>query len=113
MEGLVKGDVVVLPFPFSDLSQTKRRPALVVAEAGGDELLLCQITSQDIRDRHAVSLSPTDFQSGSLRKTSNVRPNRIFTADSEIILYRAGHIASEKTANVVEELVTILRKGTA
>jgi mRNA interferase MazF len=113
MEGLVKGDIVVLPFPFSDLSQTKRRPALVVAQAGGDELLLCQITSQDVRDCHAVNLNPADFQSGSLRKSSNIRPNRIFTADSEIILYRAGHIAPEKTMSVVEELVSILREGKA
>ncbi|MBU4271644.1 MAG: type II toxin-antitoxin system PemK/MazF family toxin [Planctomycetes bacterium] len=109
MAGFVKGDVVVLPFPFSDLSQAKRRPALVVAEAGGDELLLCQITSQEVRDRHAVSLNTADFQSGSLRKTSNIRPNRIFTADSEIILYCAGHVVPEKTASVVEELVAILR----
>ena len=66
MAQFVKGDVVVLPFPFSDLSQTKRRPALVVAEAGGDELLLCQITSQPVRDRYAVALSDADFHSGSL-----------------------------------------------
>ena len=109
MAGFVKGDVVVLPFPFSDLSQTKRRPALVVATAGGGEVLLCQITSQNVRDRHAVSLNPGDFQSGSLKKTSNIRPNHIFTADSEIILYCAGHILPAKTANVVEELVSILR----
>jgi len=113
MARFVKGDVVVLPFPFSDLTQTKRRPALVVAEAGGDELLLCQITSQDVRDRRAVPLKSEDFQSGSLNKASNIRPNRIFTADRDIILYGAGHINPEKTANVVEELVDILRKGTS
>jgi len=70
--GFVKGDVVVLPFPFSDLTQHKRRPALVVAEAGGDEVLLCQITSQAVRDRYAVALNVADFQSGSLKKTSRV-----------------------------------------
>jgi len=42
----VKGDVVVVLFPFSDLSQNKRRPALVLAELEGDDLILCQITSQ-------------------------------------------------------------------
>jgi mRNA interferase MazF len=111
MARFVRGDVVVLPFPFSDLSQNKRRPALVVAEAGGDELLLCQITSQDVHDRHAVALNPADFRSGSLTKASNVRLNRIFTADSDIILYCAGHVVPEKTASVVEELVAILRGG--
>jgi mRNA interferase MazF len=106
----VKGDVVVLPFPFSDLSQTKRRPALVVAQAGGDELLLCQITSQAIGDRHAVALKVTDFQSGSLKKQSNVRPNRIFTADAGIIAYSAGRLHDLRTDEVVEKLVALLRE---
>ncbi len=110
MAGFVKGDVVVLPFPFSDLSQTKRRPALVVAEVGGNELLLCQITSKVVRDQHAVTLDVADFQTGSLKKQSNVRPNRVFTADAGIVLYLAGRVSAEKTSEVVEELVAILRE---
>jgi mRNA interferase MazF len=74
----IKGDVVVLPFPFSDLSNYKRRPALVLADAGGNTLLLCQITSQAVRDNYAVQLDISDYQSGSLKKTSFIRPNRIF-----------------------------------
>jgi mRNA interferase MazF len=105
----VKGDVVVLPFPFSDLSQTKRRPALVVAEAGGSELLLCQITSQAVRDRHAVVLNVTDFSSGSLNKQSNARPNRVFTADAALIAYSTGHLFAAKTGEVIEKLVAMLR----
>jgi mRNA interferase MazF len=46
MEEFVKGDVVVVPFPFSDLSEAKRRPALVIADLAGDDFVLCQITSQ-------------------------------------------------------------------
>jgi len=47
MERFVKGDIVVIPFPFSNLAQTKRRPALVIAELDGDDRILCQITSID------------------------------------------------------------------
>ena len=50
MAEFVRGDVVVVPFPFSDLSQAKRRPALVVAELTGDDLILCQITSQSVKE---------------------------------------------------------------
>jgi mRNA interferase MazF len=46
MGKFVKGDVVVLPFPFSDLSSQKRRPALVVAVASADDVILAQITSR-------------------------------------------------------------------
>ena len=46
MAKFVKGDVVVVPFPFSNLSQAKRRPALVVVDLEGDDIIICQITSQ-------------------------------------------------------------------
>jgi len=65
---------VVVPFPFSDLTHSKRRPALVVAELEGDDLILCQITSQRIRDEYAVSIEESDFEDGTLRQKSNVRP---------------------------------------
>lgn len=56
MGAFVKGDVVVLPFPFSDLSVTNRRPALVVASLPGDDVILCQITSRDVANPNAISL---------------------------------------------------------
>jgi mRNA interferase MazF len=40
MEGFIKGDVVVVPFPFSDLSQMKKRPAIICANLKGDDLIL-------------------------------------------------------------------------
>ena len=110
MAGFVKGDVVVVPFPFSDLTHAKRRPALVVAEFDGDDLLLCQITSQRIRDLYAVVIDEGDFETGTLRQKSHVRPNRLFTADRQIILYRAGHLRPEKVREVVEQIISALRK---
>jgi mRNA interferase MazF len=79
----VKGDVVVIPFPFSDLSQSKRRPALVVAPLEGNDAILCQITSKTIKDSYAISIDETDFESGSLKQADNIRPNRLFTARGE------------------------------
>lgn len=61
MGRFVKGDVVVLPFPFSDLSASKKRPAFVVANLPGDDVILCQITSQSIQDRFSVAIRSTDF----------------------------------------------------
>ncbi len=92
MEKFIKGDVVVIPFPFSDLTETKKLPALVVAELEGEDRILCQITSLQFKDRYAVTIDDSSFKEGSLQKISNVRPNRVFTADSKIILYKAGHL---------------------
>jgi len=88
MERFVKGDIVVIPFPFSDLSDAKRRSALVLATLTGEDIILCQITSQNIRDQYAIHLDTSDFRTESLRKISNIRPNRIFTADRRIIIYK-------------------------
>jgi len=51
---------VVLNFPFSDLSQAKRRPALILATIRGDDLILCQITSQVRKDEYSIELQ-ADF----------------------------------------------------
>lgn len=90
MERLVKGDVVVVPFPFSDLSQSKKRPALVLADLEGYHLILSQITSQNVSDSYSIKLKNSDFEEGSLIKNSNIRPNKIFTADRDIVCIRLG-----------------------
>ena len=109
MAKFVKGDVVVIPFPFSDLTHAKRRPALVVSELSGDDLILCQITSQSISDQYAISLIDEEFQSGSLKRKSNIRPNRIFTADTHIILYKIGHVKNEKLSEVINKIIQIVQ----
>ena len=109
MGRFVKGDVVVVPFPFSDLTQAKRRPALVVAVLEGDDLLLCQITSQRVRDSYAIPLADKDFETGGLRQTSNIRPNRLFTADQHIVLYAVGHLRNEKVREVIRKIVEIVQ----
>jgi len=106
----VKGDVIVVPFPFSDLTQSKRRPALVVAPLEGDDVILCQITSKAVRDNYAIPLDDKEFAAGSLQQASNIRPNRIFTADSHIVLYRVGSLKKEKLSEVVERIIDIIRK---
>jgi mRNA interferase MazF len=109
LAALVKGDVVVVPFPFSDLSQVKRRPALIVATLQGQDLILCQITSQTIRDSYAVQLESGDFEQGALHVSSNIRPNKLFTADRTLILYRIGGLKQEKIAEVTKALTQILQ----
>lgn len=105
----LKGDVIVVPFPFSDLTQSKRRPALVVAQLEGDDLILCANTSQQVRDRYSLALTDDDFETGSLRQTSNIRPNRLSTADTHIVLYQIGHLKAQKLDTVISRVVEILR----
>jgi len=110
MGGLVKGDVVVVLFPFSDLSSAKKRPALVLATPDGDDVILCQITSRLVSDRYAVLIKEGDFSSGSLRQESNVRPNRIFTADTRIVQYVAGHLNDDPVTAIVRRVIEIFQE---
>jgi len=104
----IKGDIVVVPFPFSDLTQAKRRPAMVIADLDGDDVILCQITSQSVADRYSIVIAEADFASGSLKQQSNARPNRIFTADSHIILYKVGKLNPGKIGEIIDKVVSIV-----
>jgi mRNA interferase MazF len=108
MAKFVKGDIVVIPFPFSNLSGSKRRPALVVADLPGEDILLCQITSQQSRDPYAITLSRSDFAVGSLPVDSYIRPLRLFTADKNIILSLAGKIKESKRMSVVRRIANLI-----
>ncbi len=110
MARFVKGDVIIVPFPFSDLTEAKRRPALVVAVLQGNDLILCQITSRLVKDEYAISLEVDDFNIGSLRQTSNIRPNRLFTADREIIISKVGQIKLEKLEEVINKIIDIFQQ---
>ena len=109
MARFIKGNVVIVPFPFSNLTKSKRRPALVISNLKGDDIILCQITSQSIFDKYSISLKNEDFQEGSLKRSSNIRPNRIFTADINIILYKVGTIKNEKIEEVINKIILIIK----
>ena len=94
------GDLVVLPFPQSNLQSGKRRPALVVADLAGDDLILCQVTSQVRRDGHAVPITNADLDRGQLSVASFARSNRLFTVEQSVILYVMGRVTASKLTEV-------------
>lgn len=98
MGALAIGQVVLVPFPFSDLSSAKMRPAIVLANAGRDDWILCQVTSNPYGDARAVTLTDKDFKSGSLRVTSYARPGKLFTANQSLIAEAVG-VLNDKAAN--------------
>ncbi len=109
MEKFIKGDVVVIPFPFSDLRGSKRRPALTISNLEGYDLILCQITSKNVKDAYSIELKDDDFDIGGLRQESNIRPNKIFTADEDIILYKVGRLKIHKLQEVIDRIIEIIK----
>ena len=109
MEGFVKGEVIVLSFPFTDLSGSKNRPALVLAVLEDDDIIMCQITSKARRDKYAVQLDPTDFVHGRLNVSSNIRPNKLFTGNKKIVQYKIGSLKMKKIKEVEETIIRIFK----
>jgi mRNA interferase MazF len=105
------GDVVLIPFSYSDLSQAKRRPALIIADVGMGDFVLCQITSRSYADRLAIPLLEGDFAEGGLKRESFVRIGKLFTANTSIINGVAGRLNRVKMSEVLDVLVDILRQG--
>ena len=91
------GDVVLVRFPFSDLSTTKRRPAFVAATAGRSDVVLCQITSQQYASRSAREIAEAETRTSGLRRRSYVRPDKLFTAHSSLVSRRLGSLSAATT----------------
>ena len=97
----VAGEIVVIPFPRTD--SEKRRPALVIADLPGEDLILCQITSRGHSDAFAVPLTSSDFERGQLPQPGFIRPQRLFTVEQHVILDSVGKVTAEKFDEVFKK----------
>ncbi len=103
------GSVVLLAFPFSDLSRSKLRPAVVLANADQGDWVLCQVTSNAYGDPRAVVLTGADFANGGLRVTSYVRPAKLFTAHESLFVSEVGRLHPAARQRIVAAVGTVLR----
>ena len=103
------GVVVLVRFPFADLSASKLRPALGVAGAGASDWVRRQITSNPNGDRLSVAIRRDSFATGGLMRDSFARPGKLFTANEGIGVRSVGQLSSEAHSAVVEAIVMLLR----
>lgn len=104
MGRFVAGNVVAVHFPFSNLKGQKLRPALILAIAEFDNLILCQITSKPYASRTAIRLEKKDFTEGKLPVTSYIRPDKLFTGDPSIIEKRVGQVSKQTLHKVLQKV---------
>ena len=105
------GAVVLIRFAFSDLTDAKLRPAFVLAAVGGDDFVLCQITSRRYRATSALPLSEADFLNGSLSRPSFVRPEKLFTANGSLIKSTIGRLRVGYWTNIVNSIEHVPRNA--
>ena len=111
MVTLSPASVVIVPFPFSDLSGTKLRPALVLAETGYEDWLLCQITSKAYADPTVVRLTDAELSVGTLNMTSYVRPMKLFTAHVDLIIKRVATLDAPTFRTILTATIESLQEN--
>ena len=108
---LAAGEVVLLLYPFSDLSRSKYRPAVVLAEAGREDWIVCQITSNPFADPTSIPLTHSDFVSGQLHHDSYARPTKVFTAHESLITSTLGTLKRENFLTIRDAVIDLLCKS--
>ena len=103
------GEVVLVPFPFSDLSTSKLRPAVCLADAGRGDWVLCQITSSPYGDPSAMPLVSSDFASGGLLVASLARPGKLFTASAGLMVRSVGKLSPTALSRVLVAVVGLFQ----
>ncbi len=108
---MTAGDVVVLDFPFSNLSGSKLRPAIILADVGRDDFIACQVTSNRGADPRAIPLTSASFAAGGLRTDRFALPGKLFTAHRSIFSKRVGRLTTIVKDSIRDASIELLRRG--
>ena len=104
--------VILVPFPFSDLSSSKKRPAFVVSNNSfnkrSEDVICCLITSNPKDREHVVNITNKNMESGFLEFDSKVKPYRLFTLSKNIIYRILGKLNKEKSRLIANEVKTLV-----
>lgn len=109
MERFVKGDVVVIEFPFSDFKNAKRRPVLVLKVPKGEDVIVAQITANPYESSVEIAIKEEDFNQGGLRRISYVRIDKIASIERSLIKYKAGSLKQEKFNEILDKICSFLK----
>ena len=102
-----KGDIVLVPFPFTDLTGNKNRPALILIESE-DEVTVCFITTQmKWQSEYDIAVQPTELDG--LKKPSLIRLSKLTTLDKELIIGRLGVLDEHYSDLLNNNLIHLLK----
>jgi mRNA interferase MazF len=108
-------DIVLLPFPYSDLSSSKRRPALVVScdefNFASEDIVCCVVTKNPQKDVRSVEICGKDVSEGELHFDSKVKPYRLFTVSKKIVLRKICRLGRPKFNEAISKLHSIVKKA--
>jgi mRNA interferase MazF len=102
-----KGEIVLVPFPFSDLSGIKNRPALILFASEMDIIVAFISSRLNLNEEFNIPLEPTEFNG--LKKSSYIRLNKLATLDTNLIIGKLGDLEKTELENVDYKLIELLK----
>ncbi len=109
MEGFVKGDIIIIEFPYSNLRDVKRRPVLILKVPKGEDVIVAQITGESYEDSVEILLKKEDFKQGGLKRESHIRIDKIASIEKYLIKYKAGSLKQEKFNEIIDKICFFIK----
>lgn len=107
-----QGDIVLVPVPFSDLKQQKQRPVLVISSDSYNEttedIVVLAITSKLKNLAYSKMIKSEDLLEGTLKVTSEIRADKVYTLSKDIVKKKFGHVKTEVLESIrvkINELI--------
>jgi len=109
MEEFVRGEIIIIEFPYSDLKTYKRRPVLILKIPKGEDIIVSQITSASYEKSVEIPLSNNDFKHGNLKRESFIRIDKIASIEKSLIKYKVGSLKQEKFNEIIDKICSFLK----
>ena len=107
-----RGDIVVVPFPFADSNEVKKRPALVISNNAvnktGDYILV-QITTKEKNDGLSLQIHSDFFAESPLALKSFVRCHKIFLLNQNLILYKKTSVQNSFLDTIIQKIISLIK----
>ncbi len=104
---MIKGDVILIPFPFTNLAGSKIRPALVLISSDNDVTIAFITTQFNWNDENCVVIEAS-IENG-LKQNSLIRLNKLASVDNNLILGKIGKLNSKDIDRINNQLKKILQ----
>jgi mRNA interferase MazF len=103
-----KFDIVLVDFPFSNLTKVKKRPALVINYLEGENAVLCQITTKQRNIQKYEVYLPKESCKGEIRFNSFVHLDMIFILHKSLIYNKIGEINDSKVKEIINKKIKLV-----
>lgn len=106
-------EIVLVPFPYSDLSSSKRRPVLILSNNEYNhrfrDIIVCVITSNLFKDEYSVVLDDDDLELGILPEKSVIKCHKLFTIEQSQVIKRFSVVKETKFEDVKNRILQLIQ----